>query len=439
MRLGLDFIMSENLSAHYQAQVGTFTWGGPASGDLTSGGNKNEALGGALGTRAANIVTRFAYLDWMIPNTDVKVRMGQQPVALPSFTFGSPVLDSSATGIVVAAPVTENIGITGMWLRAESDARRGTTTSTNVRTDDNADLFGLVADFKYDGFRVQPWAVVGTIGKDARVFGSSLTVDYNGRNYAFRGSNDVLWYAGVSGELTMLDPFRFTADFYYSSRDSKLENTGGFFTNMRTDEKFNADQSGWYAALGGEYKTAIGTPALKGWYATGDKRAVSYDVNGNAYYKTNFRGQPVDLNQNGAFNPTSTFFDGRYGIAQTMDKCDAGGTWGVSAQWNGINFIESLTHDLSVTYVQGTNNKHNAGIIGDPTTGYLTSKDSLVEVDFNTTYNIYQNLATVLELSYIFEDFDGKNMARNVLGTNTTEKAKFSNAWRAALNFRYTF
>ena len=55
--------------------------------------------------------------------------------------------------------------------------------------------------------------------------------------------------------------------------------------------------------------------------------------------------------------------------------------------------MENLSHALSVTYVQGTNNKHNGPDFND---GYLTTKDSLVEIDFNTTYNIYQNLATVL-------------------------------------------
>ncbi|MBR6624621.1 MAG: hypothetical protein IKL01_00125, partial [Mailhella sp.] len=29
MRLGFEFIMSEQLSAYYQAQIGTFYWGGP--------------------------------------------------------------------------------------------------------------------------------------------------------------------------------------------------------------------------------------------------------------------------------------------------------------------------------------------------------------------------------------------------------------------------
>ena len=77
-RLGLEFVMSENLSATYQAQVGTFTWGGPATG------NNSEGNGGVLGSRSANIVTKFAYLDWVVPGTDLKVRMGMQPWFWPS-------------------------------------------------------------------------------------------------------------------------------------------------------------------------------------------------------------------------------------------------------------------------------------------------------------------------------------------------------------------
>ena len=32
MRLGFEFVMSEQLSAYYQAQIGTFYWGGPYKG-----------------------------------------------------------------------------------------------------------------------------------------------------------------------------------------------------------------------------------------------------------------------------------------------------------------------------------------------------------------------------------------------------------------------
>lgn len=388
-RLGLEFVMSENLSATYQAQVGTFTWGGPATG------NSSEGNGGVLGSRSANIVTRLAYLDWMVPNTSVKVRMGQQSVALPSFTFGSPVLDDTATGVVVAAPLTDNFGLTGMWLRADSDFRRGTFDTKVVN--DTTDIFGLIGDVKGDGFQVQPWVSVGLIGKNSPKFGEGV-------------GNATVWWAGLSGELTMFDPFRLTADFIYNRVD--------------VDHSKNDDSDGWYAALGAEYKTAYGTPALKGWYASGDDKdhALHNDKGGRV------------MEISGGFNATSTFYDGAFGLGKHMGFASPNGSWGISAQWNDISFVENLSHALSVTYVQGTNNKDNHLSVND---GYLTTKDSLVEIDFNTTYNIYQNLATVLEIGYIIEDFDGKNLAR-VQG-DPDGKVKFSNAWRASLNFQYKF
>ena len=396
-RLGLEFVMSENLSATYQAQVGTFTWGGPTSANAL-GGNNSEGTGGVLGSRSANIVTRLAYLDWMVPNTSVKVRMGQQSVALPSFTFGSPVLDDTATGVVVAAPLTDNFGLTGLWLRADSGFRRGNVSKA---VNDTTDLFGLIGDVKGDGFQVQPWVTVGLVGQDSPKFGVKEGLP----------GNATAWWAGISGELTMFDPFRLTADFMYN--------------NVDVDHSKAADSDGWYAALGAEYKTAYGTPALKGWYASGDDKNAR---------RTDKGGSVMEIS--GGFNATSTFYDGAFGVGKHMGFTSPNGSWGISAQWNDISFVENLSHALSVTYVQGTNNKHNKLDVND---GYLTTKDSLVEIDFNTTYNIYQNLATVLEIGYIIEDFDGKNLARNEYGQNTTEKFKFSNAWRASLNFQYKF
>ena len=395
-RLGLEFVMSENLSATYQAQVGTFTWGGPTTANAL-GGNTSEGTGGVLGSRSANIVTRLAYLDWMVPNTSVKVRMGQQSVALPSFTFGSPVLDDTATGVVVAAPLTDNFGLTGMWLRGASDFRRGAVDNEN-RLDDNMDVFGLIGDVKGDGFQVQPWVSFATVGKNS--------------SFAF-ADNATAWWAGISGELTMFDPFRLTADFMYNRVD--------------VDHSKNDDSDGWYAALGAEYKTAYGTPALKGWYASGDDKdhALHGDKGGSVWELS------------GGFNATSTFYDGAFGLGKHIGVTSPNGSWGISAQWNDISFVENLSHALSVTYVQGTNNKHNRIA---PDDGYLTTKDSLVEIDFNTTYNIYQNLATVLELGYIFENFDGKNaVATGAFPATSGDKAKFSNAWRASLNFQYKF
>ncbi|MBQ8173376.1 MAG: hypothetical protein IJ034_05500, partial [Mailhella sp.] len=168
--------------------------------------------------------------------------------------------------------------------------------------------------------------------------------------------------------------------------------------------------------------------ALVGWYASGDDSKA-----------TNGSEQPLTLS--GGFDPGArAYFNGRYSIANTIDRGDAGGTWGVSAQLNKLSFIQGLYHDLAVTYFKGTNDNKLPNIInnvygGDVTPAdYLTDKDHIVEVDFNTSYHIYKNLITVLELSYLFQDIDS-----SVWRTATGENRDFSNAWRAALNFRYKF
>lgn len=426
MRVGVQFIASENLSAYYELQVGTFTWGGPASGLSPA-----ESQGGALGSRAANITTRMAYIDWMVPNTDVHIRMGQQMYTLPTYAIDTPVLDDTATGITVSAPIMENVGLTGYWIRALSSPRRGSggMMAGVDGHNDNYDLFGLNAQFKYDTFAITPWIMVGALGDSAYgvnggagtvmgtlpVTGYFNTQDSNGvltANWA--PSNSMLWFAGIGGEYTGWDPLRLAFDFYYSATDNKHKST---------------ERSGWYAALSAEYKTQYGTPTLKGWYASGDDSNL-----------TNGSERPLTIAGN--FNPGATiYFKGRYGIANTIDNADPGGSWGISAQWNNISWMENLSHSLRVTYFQGTNSKQVPGMINPsispysitPAT-YLTTKDSVIEVDFDSTYYIYKNLATVLELGYAFQNFDS-----NVWRQANVDKASFSNAWRAALNFRYTF
>ena len=434
MRLGLEFIMSENLSGYYEAQVGTFTWGGPSRG-LTGGqgGNLNENLGGALGSRAANLVTRQVYLDWMIPNTDIKIRMGQQLYRLPSYATASPVLDDTATGVTAYVPFNDKTALSAYWIRALSDPRRGADSSIGNATNGNFDLLGLNLNLQYDGFEITPWGAVGFLGNDAdliqggaSVFSGLLPVTGYDRVYwdgdrlnAYRdATKSTVWFGGIGGQMVRFDPFRLAVDFYYSGTDNKHSVTS---------------RQGWFVAASADYRTPYGVPTLKGWYASGD--------DGNP---TNGSERPLSLS--GAFNPgASIYFHGRYGIANTINNGDAGGTWGLSAQWNNLSLVEDLFHSLRVTYFQGTNNKNmprllNRGFVPgldetrvSPAT-YLTTKDHVIEVDFDTTYSIYKNLATVLELGYAFQNFDD-----DVWRLADGSKADYSNAWRAALNFRYTF
>jgi len=428
IRLDMDFIISETLSAHYGLQVGTFSWGGPSYGVFP-----NENSGGALGTRATNISTRLAYIDWVIPQTDTMIRMGQQYYTLPSYAITSPVLDDTATGLTAHVPFNDDVALTAYWIRALSSARRGDTSGIApfARDDrDSYDLFGLNLDLQFDGWQLTPWGIYGLLGRDAYGVrgGDSVAMGalpINGydrltwQNGVLTGRSDPsgsqVWFAGIGGEVTLWDPLRLAADFYYSSSSNDHSST---------------ERSGWYIAASAEYHTANGVPTVKGWYATGDD---SNPANGSE--------RPLTLS--GGFDPGATmYFQGRYSIANTIDRGDAGGTWGVSVQWNDFSFVENLLHSLRVTYFQGTNNSKMPGLINwgyandwrVTPANYLTTKDHVVEIDFDTTYYIYKNLATVLELGYAIQDFDD-NVWR---GVNNTE-AKFSDAWRAALNFRYTF
>ena len=92
--------------------------------------------------------------------------------------------------------------------------------------------------------------------------------------------------------------------------------------------------------------------------------------------------------------------------------------------------MEDLTHRLSLTYFQGTNNTERA--TADPV-GYMTTSDSAWEIDFLSSYKLYQNLTANLLLSYLITDFD-ENI--RPLGDG---HYKFDNAFRGTLNFTYAF
>ena len=444
LTVGTRFVMDENLSATYEAILGFNTWGGPATGAAAAQQN-----GGALGSRSANIVTKFAYLDWVVPGTDLKVRMGMQPWFWPSYATGTINPgdgDGFGTGILVNAPINDNVGVTAGWMRATSGFRRGADAAAFTKhTDDNLDMFVLTLPVKGEGFRLTPWVTFAAVGKDqtlseaanqeatgwakstswkhfapltgAAVAGLKATghdalataLQDNAVNIGQARGNSTGWWGGLGGELTMFDPFRFAFDAGYSTLDTDYS---------------ALDRSGWLLGLSMSYKTAWGVPTLKFWYTSGDDGNVK---NGSE--------RPLIT---GDFNTGASVFFGNQNLAGNLaSDCGASsaGTWGLSAQWNKASFIEGLFHNFRVTYVQGTNSKKMAEYVGKNDLGrYLTTKDSVIDVSFDSVYSIYKNLAAMLELSYAFENMDD-NLWKATDGTN----ARFSDAWRINMKFMYTF
>ena len=387
-RLGLKITASENLSGYIQFQMGSETWGDYARG---AGGDKHGRY---------DVQTRQAYVDWKVPATGIKVRMGRQQLGLPTDAFGGNAVMSAGwggrDGVSVSAPVADWLNLNAFWVRAAS------TGGADVDAEDNADVFALAAAMKFDGLSVTPWIAYAAMDKGvADKVGVSETEDIN-----LLDDNADLYWAGFTSTFSYFDPFTLKLSAAYGKASY--------------EDSDNEDRDGWYVQAKASYKLAFGTPVLGAWYASGDDNDVD-----NA-------GEGWIPMINGQFTPTTSFHNGAYGLGGELALENIAGTWGIQAGIEGVSFITDLTHEFKITWMQGTNDKDNAaGAIknGIAAANYLTTEDNVFSFDFGTTYNIYKNLAANLELSYLINDF----------GSEYEDAGYDEDDWRVALTFKYTF
>ena len=421
-------IASESLKGVLFLEIGHLTWGKNSTVE-------KKAQGGALGTDGVNVKTRYMYVDWVIPQTEVQVRMGLQNFTLPNFVTGPAILgggSADGAGITISGQFTENVGATLFWLRAENDNSDDLDWGgDDYHYSDAMDFVGITVPMTFDGVKITPWAMYGSIGRDSfegETTGQGKNVSYGLRPIGFDFSSGLnkqemdrhgdAWWVGLGGELTMFDPFRVALEGAYGSVDMGSVKLG--------DTNYDIERSGWYAAALAEYKLDFMTPGIKFWYGSGDD---SNSTNGSEMLPT----------IQGSWNAGSYGYDNAYYNAKScMFGTTPAGTMGIYAYLNDISFIEDLSHVLRVGFVKGTNNttmvRH--GVVADPTdpeTLYLTTADKAWEVNLDTTYNIYKDLTLVVELGYINLDLDEA----------TWERAKVNefreNNFRGAVSMQYSF
>jgi putative uncharacterized protein LI0461 len=421
LRTQIDVIASENLKGVVFFEIGHQNWG--VADD-----------GAALGNDGKVVKVRYSYVDWVIPQTSAQVRIGLQPFGVPTFAVPMAVLDTDGAGITVSGQFTENVGAALFWLRPYNTYDYDGAKSKH----DAMDVVGLTVPLTFDGVKVTPFGMYSVIGQETE-FGGGGNNKYgvgpgllpagaytkvNGdwtRNITGDEEHGNAWWAGITGELTMFDPFRVAADFAYGSVDMGE-------ARVANNKTFDVKRAGWYAALSADYKMDFMTPGLVGWYASGDDddamdgsermpvidsdvALTSYGFDGGTY------------NRSGVFNGTSL-----------------AGTWGILAQIKDISFVEDLTHVVRFGYIQGTNHtamvgngtyqvsKSSMADVGNDL--YLTTKDGLWEVNIDSQYNIYKDLSLCVELGYINLDYD-----ESIWGNDTYNENNF----KAAMSLNYKF
>lgn len=427
LRTQIDVIASESLKGVVFLEIGDQNWG-------------SSSDGASLGNDGKVVKVRYSYVDWVIPQTDAKVRMGLQNFSLPGFITNNPVLgggSADGAGITVSGQFTENVGASLFWLRAENDNNDryyGLNDRTGNPSSNAMDFVGLTVPLTFDGVKVTPWAMYGTIGRDSFEGAGSVSgqkesaminrllpvlpvgvagLDPYGSGLDRHGN---AWWVGVASELTYFDPFRFALDAAYGSVDMGSTKWDG--------RNFDMERAGWFASILGEYKMDYFTPGILFWYASGDDKSP---------YNGSERMPTIE----GSWAVSSYGFDDNYGrVSCDMLGLSNTGTMGVYLQAKDISFMEDLTHIFRVGFVKGTNNtemvRHGdwAGI--DSTDGvYLTTADKAWEVNFDTQYKIYQDLTLGVELGYINLDLD-ENVWKNASDYR-------ENNFRGAVTLKYAF
>ncbi len=484
VRLQIDAVASEALSGTVYFEIGDTSWG--------------QAGGGQLGTDGRIIELKHAYIDWFVPDTMLSFRMGLQGVALPSAAGGTSILDSDAAAVLANYKFNDMVSLTFGWIRlyndnhGQGDTFHGYTNgwepvSPNYQMGygaylDNIDAFLVSLPVQGENWSINPWFLVGWYGqnsfKDPSWNTTTLDYDYGlGASTLGLGARMLPAYIGAANAAVLSDMgpggdwnetedeyvsfwfagipltfqhegWNFELDFNYGSVAYSgmydagiMPNTAGW-TGSRTyvtpngvvldADRAEMTRSGWLLKGLIEYKMDWGTPGLFAWYGSGDNDDVS---DGSEMMPT--------IDPSGNF--TSFLGDGEFGWQANGLGYDHmltySGTWGIGLQLKNFSFVENLSHILRVAYWGGTNDPDMVRYVTSPYGNqggqgfYLVEGDYLVEVNFDTKYQIYENLAMHVQLGYVFNGIDEDHWNNHRIGNRINAE----DGYKATLSFSYSF
>lgn len=311
----------------------------------------------------SSIEVKHAYLDFTIPDTVVNITAGLQSISLPS-VFGNPVFDDDAAALVISAPITDVFGLSVGYTRGADSSDNYDSAASDVN--DNIDMFFVAAPVTLDGFAITPYAAYATVGEAINTSGQQGVSSAVAGNLA----DSTIWVAGANAKLTMFDPFTVAADLIYGQGKNDDYTT-----------------KGWYGALAASYKFDMLTATLFGTYATG----ADEDADKDNYLPTLAEGWGLSPYVGGV-RAFSTTWDSFSNVGN-----DGTGVWSAGLQLTGIQFVDKLSHDLTIAYVKGTSDEDAAA---------FDEKDSAWEVYMVNKYMIFENLAAINELGYFAPNFD---------------------------------
>ncbi|MCL1890342.1 MAG: outer membrane homotrimeric porin [Desulfovibrionaceae bacterium] len=348
---------NEYAKAHYQFQVGNYEWGNN---------------GGGLSTDGQDFKTRLLWADLQVPNTPVSVSAGLLYLALPSAVAGNPVFGDRVGGVILSAQLADPANLSLFWARPRLNNDEYPAGSGNkvINNHNTIDMFGGILALNLDQVEVNPYLVYGKAGANSDV------------PFAWAGDDEAkIFVGGAAVTYNPIEPLTLMLDAVYGSAKNSAKDKNG-------------ETSGFMAALGADYALPFGTPGLRVWYASG------MDKDGNGVLPVIGADDGVTFTRLGSYGTASLAMEGIVSTSMV-------GTMGVAAQVQDVSFVDKLTHMARIAYYKGLNDKEFTGsaLYGDTYMG-IHEGASFIELNLDTTYNIVDNISSVLEIGYIVPSFN---------------------------------
>ncbi len=205
-------------------------------GDVRFGNTASEGKGsgGGFGADGLNVETKWAYIDFPVPATPLRLRAGIQPF----FLSKALILDDDGSGLSLYGKLGE-INANAWWIRPSQ-----TKVAASGLTKDERDLYGLDLSF--------------SPAKDLSL-NAYLVYDHDSATPPAGVETFTGFWFGV-GAAGKVQNIRYDLDFVYSTKDLTA----------------TTEQTGWMLD-GGVGMALAGTPLdleVRGWWATGEKDGI---------------------------------------------------------------------------------------------------------------------------------------------------------------------
>ncbi len=366
------------------------------------------------------------YLNWKPANLGLDISVGQIGFALPAYMgIVNPVFDDYQTGVAISYPINDMLSINFDFIRLETASAEtfdsGYVSSGTHGTQRSYDMLNLVLPIGLQGIDITPWVSVAHLEKGRTIatayeLGAASIGSGTFAPVADLNVNRFAYFGGLTTKFQLVDNLVFGVDAMYTGTDMK-SGERSLFVDPTTYTYDVSTKGGFLVDAYASYELPMLTVGANAWYASGD--TIDMDKNEITF------AAPLSNNHGWGSN-NSALFDSTGGILYNYGLGTPAGTMGGGLNVYSSALVDKLNLGAEVMYVMGTHEYISGGeSISQDNLSFLTKKDSVLELNLNASYDIFEEFQATITGNYIIPMFDSQ--------TET------DNAFLCGIGIKYTF